>query len=247
MPCYLPLWAGSTRSFRGKGVYFLLVPKYDKFAILRPGRIFVALALGVVLTLAGVAALSVWGRGTVRLIDMAERSPTAFELGRWKDHAPPEWRSEMPQVRHQGTFGWRLVVINAHRESTTAELADVLFPGLPNVGPISESFLVDVELIGWPIPCAYLMDWNGTTKGALNKLGESAIRIGDHRFPARLKPLAVAGNLLLYALATWLVLTGLAVMTSSRRLRANRCPKCAYQLGDHAADGCPECGWGRAS
>ena len=53
-------------------------------------------------------------------------------------------------------------------------------------------------------------------------------------------------NTLFYA-AIWFGL--FFVMGRTRRFirtRRGRCPRCGYDLRGEFADGCPECGWGRA-
>jgi hypothetical protein len=53
------------------------------------------------------------------------------------------------------------------------------------------------------------------------------------------------GNVLLHALAWWMLLASPAVFRRLRRKEGGQCPQCAYDLRGSTSVGCPECGWGR--
>jgi hypothetical protein len=65
--------------------------------------------------------------------------------------------------------------------------------------------------------------------------------------PYRPIPMGLVANTLLYASLVAFVLLGCSALLRLMRRRRGKCPLCCYQLKGGMVNGCPECGWHRAT
>ncbi|MFO0829290.1 MAG: hypothetical protein U0572_14225 [Phycisphaerales bacterium] len=63
--------------------------------------------------------------------------------------------------------------------------------------------------------------------------------------PVRVLPLGFAYDVVVHAMAWWLLFFGAASLREFRRRRRGACLSCGYGPLASAASGCPECGWNR--
>jgi len=157
----------------------------------------------------------------------------------WPEPIPDHWPADCDAIEGQ-SFG---IVIYRHYRNRLID------PGDAGTRRGSESFMIEIYHIGWPLPALTFQTWfdyviEPPRQGRHRFDGQPAptiwrcgVSIGNWaRLPLRPVWPGFAINTLLYAALLWLPF----VVRRWVRVRRGLCPKCAYPMGESAV--CSECG-----
>ena len=118
------------------------------------------------------------------------------------------------------------------------------------VHPVVPGVFWQEEAYGWPCLCMRQL-WYLPTATSTNINLRGGLPIGQmprgayagRGLPIEPISIGILLNTACYGALVWLACSSMVAIRKSTRLRANRCPLCAYCLG--TTIGCSECGWNR--